>query len=164
MFTSRLMNRIGITITKVIHRKIEMSGNWISLASSLSPLGDWRKTVSKLKSPAVIDVIFSIVVGRVKNGDRYRKQKYTLHNINIKTSRQLLINAKNKSKSGCCWCGGFSVGLCTNERKTAFHEWLTWNCSSENVMWKVIANVLNRSRERMITFRKVIKIFPNMIM
>jgi len=151
MFTSRLMNRIGITITKVIHRKIEMSGNWISLASSLSPLGDWRKTVSKLKSPAVIDVIFSIVFEREKNGDRYRKQNNTLQNINMIQMWLLLMLLP------------FSCFL-HKWKETAFHEWLTWNCASEKVMWKVIANVVNRSMERMITFRNVIKIFPNMIM
>ena len=69
IFTSMLVNRTGIMITKMIHRMYEMSKNKISSAFSLSPLGDRRNTVSKLKSPAVIDMIFSIVKAR-ENGDR----------------------------------------------------------------------------------------------
>ena len=60
-------------IKRMIHRKYEMMGNKISSSSSLSPLGDRRKTVSKLKSPAVIDRIFIIELAGVENGDRYRK-------------------------------------------------------------------------------------------
>ena len=55
-----LVNRTGIVIKNIIHRKDEVDGNRISSAFSLSPLGDRRKTVSKLKSPAVMDMIFSI--------------------------------------------------------------------------------------------------------
>ena len=73
MFTSMLVNRIGIRITKMIHRMYEMGGNRMSWASSLSPLGDLRKTVSKLKSRAVMDMIYIIAVAGVANGDCYRK-------------------------------------------------------------------------------------------
>ena len=73
--TSMLIKRRGIMIKRMIHRKYEMMGNKISSSSSLSPLGDRRKTVSKLKSPAVIDRIFIIELAGVENGDRYRKQK-----------------------------------------------------------------------------------------
>ena len=73
MFTSMLVNRTGIRITKMIHRMYEIGGNGISWALSLSPLGDLRKMVSKLKSPAVMDMIFSIAVAGGANGDRYRK-------------------------------------------------------------------------------------------
>ena len=73
MFTSMLVNRMGIRITKMIHRMYEIGGNRISWALSLSPLGDLRKTVSKLKSPAVMDIIFIIAVAGGANGDRYRK-------------------------------------------------------------------------------------------
>lgn len=52
-----------------------MMGNKIFSASSLSRLGDRWKTVSKLKSPAVIDRIFSIDFLGVENGDCCRKQK-----------------------------------------------------------------------------------------
>ena len=51
-----------------------MMGNKIFSASSLSRQGDRWKTVSKLKSPDVIDRIFSIdFLG--ENGDCCRKQK-----------------------------------------------------------------------------------------
>ena len=73
MFTSMLVNRMGIRITKMIHRMYEIGGNWISWACSISPLGDLRKTVSKLKSPAVMEMIFSIAVAGGENGDRYKK-------------------------------------------------------------------------------------------
>ena len=63
--TSMLIKRRGIMIKKMIHRMIEMMGNKISFSSSLSPLGDRRKIVSKLKSPAVIDRIFSIELAGV---------------------------------------------------------------------------------------------------
>lgn len=63
--TNMLMKRMGIMIKKMIHRMIEMMGNKISLSCSLSPLGDRRKIVSKLKSPAVIDRIFSIELAGV---------------------------------------------------------------------------------------------------
>lgn len=62
-------------IKRMIHRRYAMMGNKISLSLSLSPLGDRRKIVSKLKSPAVIDRIFSIELAGVENGDLYRKQK-----------------------------------------------------------------------------------------
>ena len=52
-----------------------MRGNKISAALSLSPLGDLRKSVSKLKSPAVMDMIFSIVLAVEENGDLYRRLK-----------------------------------------------------------------------------------------
>ena len=70
LITSMLVNRTGIRITKMTHKMYEMGGNSISSASSLSPLGDRRKTVSKLKSPAVIDMIFSIVLAAEENGER----------------------------------------------------------------------------------------------
>lgn len=73
--TSMLIKRRGIMIKRMIHRRYEMAGNKISSSLSLSPLGDRRKIVSKLKSPAVIDRIFSIELTGVENGDRYRKQK-----------------------------------------------------------------------------------------
>ena len=68
-----LVNRTGIRITKMIHRVYEIGGNRISSASSLSPLGDLRKTVSKLKSPAVMDMIFRNTIPGGENVDRYRK-------------------------------------------------------------------------------------------
>ena len=68
-----LVNRMGIKITKMIHRMYEIGGNRISSVLSLSPLGDLRKMVSKLKSPAVMDMIFIIAVSGGTNGDRYRK-------------------------------------------------------------------------------------------
>ena len=68
-----LVNRTGIRITKMIHKMYEIGGNRISSASSLSPLGDLRKTVSKLKSPAVIDMIFRNAIPGGENVDRYRK-------------------------------------------------------------------------------------------
>ena len=52
-----------------------MRGNRISVALSLSPLGDLRKSVSKLKSPAVMDMIFNIVLAVEENGDLYRRLK-----------------------------------------------------------------------------------------
>ena len=67
--TSKLMKRIGITIKKMIHRRYAMAGNMISSVFSLSPLGDLRKIVSKLKSPVVIDMTFTIEVAGAKNGD-----------------------------------------------------------------------------------------------
>ena len=70
-----LVNRTGIRITKMIHRTYDMRGNKISAALSLSPLGDLRKSVSKLKSPAVMDMIFSIVLAVEENGDLYRRLK-----------------------------------------------------------------------------------------
>ena len=75
IFTSMLVNRTGIRITKMIHRTYDMRGNRISVALSLSPLGDLRKSVSKLKSPAVMDMIFSIVLAVEENGDLYRRLK-----------------------------------------------------------------------------------------
>ena len=73
MFTSILVKRMGIKITKLIHRIYEIGGKRISWACSISPLGDLRKTVSKLKSPAVMEMIFSIAVAGGENGDRYKK-------------------------------------------------------------------------------------------
>jgi len=64
-----LANRTGIMITKMIHRTYDMRGNRSSSAFSLSPLGDRRKIVLKLKSPAVMDMIFSIVLAVEENGD-----------------------------------------------------------------------------------------------
>ena len=50
-----LTKRIGIMIKKMIHRITVLYTN---VTSSASP--DGAKTESKLKSPAVIDMIFSI--------------------------------------------------------------------------------------------------------
>jgi len=76
LFTSMLANRTGIRITKMTHSMYDITGNRISSAFSLSPLGDLRKSVSKLKSPAVMDMIFSIVLAVEENGDRYRRLKH----------------------------------------------------------------------------------------
>ena len=60
-----------------------MFGNRIASTFSLSPLGDCRKTVSKLKSPAVMDKTLTIAVKGGENGDLYRKKA----NINFSYSR-----------------------------------------------------------------------------
>ena len=55
-----LMKRIGIMITKMIHRRYEMGGNGIVPAFSSSVLRDIRKISSNSKSPAVMDMTFMI--------------------------------------------------------------------------------------------------------
>ena len=82
MLTSKLVNRTGISIKKMIHGMYEKFENRISLAPSLSPPGDLRKMVSKLKFPAVMDITFTIAVAGGEKGDRYRKEKqYKLHSF-----------------------------------------------------------------------------------
>ena len=72
--TSKLMKRIGIMTKKMIHRRYAIAGNMIFSVFSLSPLGDLRKIVSKLKSPIVIDMTFTIEVAGAKNGDCCRSR------------------------------------------------------------------------------------------
>ena len=92
--TSKLMKRIGITIKKMIHRRYAMAGNMISSVFSLSPLGDLRKIVSKLKSPVVIDMTFTIEVAGAKNGDCCRSGNNILANGSTTlTSEHISVNS-----------------------------------------------------------------------
>ena len=63
--------------------------------------------MSKLKSPAVMDVIFSIVFGTEKNGDRYRKQKNTLQN-DITSFKAVTINCPTVVASQLAFAKTFS--------------------------------------------------------
>lgn len=87
--TSKLRKRIGIMTKKMIHRRYAIAGNMISSVFSLSPLGDLRKIVSKLKSPIVIDMTFTIEVAGAKNGDCCRSRNNIMANgsttIHIRT-------------------------------------------------------------------------------
>ena len=58
-----------------------MTGNRISSVSSSSPLGDLRKIVSKLKSPTVIDMTFTIELAGVKNGECYRSRNNIINGM-----------------------------------------------------------------------------------
>ena len=71
-----------------------MAGNMISSVFSLSPLGDLRKIVSKLKSPVVIDMTFTIEVAGAKNGDCCRSRNNILANGSTTlTSEHISVNS-----------------------------------------------------------------------